>query len=197
MVGSRTIRTLAVLVAALTVGAGVLIWMETDPARPTVPLPLEAVNLESANGVVGIIRDTDVPLQYIKWGNVVVHDSGRDGPDITQGCHFLIGSGANYRDGAVVPTRRWRRQHQGDHITVPGYSYNENSIGVCLLTDCRQAAPTREQLASLAKLVQSLQVTFQIPRDHVYLHADLSEAGCPGGGFPAERFRRGLMRSAR
>ena len=197
MVRSGTIKTLAALVAALTVGAGVLIWMETDPARPTVSLSLEAVKPESVSGVVSVIRDTDVPLQYIRWGNVVVHDSGRDGPDIARGCHFLIGSSANYGDGAVVPTRRWRWQHEGEHISVPGYSYNQNTIGICLLTDSRRAALTPEQFASLVELVRSLQVTFQIPRDHVYLHSDLGEAGCPGGAFPSKRFRRGLMRSTR
>ncbi len=197
MVGSGTIKTLAVLVAALTIGTGVLIWMETDPARPTVPLSLEAVQAEGSNGAGAIVRETDVPLQYIKWANVVVHDAGRDGRGVAQGCHFLIGAAGDYGDGAIVPTRLWRWQQDGRHITVPGYSYDENTIGICLLTDCRRQGPSPRQLASLLKLARGLQVTFQIPRDHVYLHADLGESGCPGGQFPAEGFRRGLMRSAR
>ena len=46
MVGSRTIKTLVALVASLAIGAFVLILMETAPARPTVPLPLQAVRQE-------------------------------------------------------------------------------------------------------------------------------------------------------
>ena len=197
MVSSGRIKTLAALLLALSAGAGLLNWMETDPARPTVPLPLEAVASEGINALGNIVHDTGVPLLYIKWANVVIHDAGRDGPDIAHGCHFLIGSRDGYGDGAVVPTRRWQLQRDGEHVNVPGYSYNQNSIGICLLADSRQAAPTPKQFASLLELVRSLQVTLQIPRDQVYLHADLAEAGCPGRDFPAERFRHGLMRSAR
>lgn len=195
MARSGTIKTLAALVGALTVGAGVLIWMETDPAQPPVPLSLEAVQAGGGDAAPSAVRDTDVPLQYIKWSNIVLHDSGRDGEGVRQGCHFLIGGGKG--DAVIVSTRLWRQQRAGEHVHVPGYSYNENSIGICLLSDCRRAGPGARQFGSLLKLVRSLQVTFQIPRDHVYLHADLGAAGCPGGQFPAERFRQGLLRSAR
>ena len=197
MARSGTIKTLAALVAALTVGAGVLLWTETDPARPAVPLPLEALKSAEANGALAVIRDTEIPLQFIKWAHIVVHDAGQDGPKAVEGCHFLIGGGGEYPLGTIVPTRRWRRQFDGSHVSVPGFSYNENSIGICVLADCRESAAAARQFAALTKLVRGLQVTFQIPRDHVYLHADLGQAGCPGEFFPVERFRRGLLRSAR
>ena len=196
MVRSGTIKTLVALVAAMTIVSGVLILMETDPARPTVPLPLQAVTGNAEAGEWAVIRATDVPLQYIMWRNIVVHDVARDGQKPVRGCHFLIGAADAGADGVVEPTSLWRNQREGDHIHVPGYSFNDNSIGICLLHDAGRSSPTEVQFAALVKLVRALQVTFQIPCDHVYLHSDLGEADCPGRFFPAETFRANLRRSS-
>jgi len=141
-----------------------------------------------------LVRDTDVPLQYIKWRNIIVHDAGRDGPGIVEGSHFLVAADP---DGLVRATALWRQQRSGNHILVPGYSFNDNSIGVCLARDCRASAPTREEFAALVNLVRALQMTFQIPDDHVYLHSDLGTRDCPGRYFPVEPFRVRLIRSGR
>ena len=199
MIGSRTIKTLVALVASLAIGAFVLILMETAPARPTVPLPLEAVRHHDSQGELSAIRHTDqgMEIQYLKWRNIVIHDTGRHGAEIASRCHLLIGKGNSLGDGAVQASLLWRRQLEGNHVRVPGFSYESNSIGICLLGDARKSAPTPKQLATLVRLVRALQVTCQIPRDHVYLHSELSGTGCPGELFPAAAFRKSLIPSAR
>ncbi len=189
---SGTIKTLAALAGAMTVGAGVLILLETEPARPTIPLSLQAVKADRTGGERAIVRNTEVPLQYIKWRNIVIHDAPRADAAVARGCHFLIGDDHSQGRAAIQATRLWRRQQDGDHIFVPGYSFNDNSIGVCLLRDCGRQPPTAEQFVALVNLVQALQVTFQIPPDHVYLHSDLTEEDCPGRLFPHEAFRANL-----
>ncbi len=194
---SGTIKTLGALVAALSVGAAMLLWMETVPARVEVPLPLQAVDADDVRPELGIIHQTEIPLQYIKWRNIVVHDAGRDGPGIVRRCHFLIGNGESFGDGAIASTRLWRLQKEGGHIHVPGTAFDSESIGVAVLCDTRRTAPTRRQLAALIHLVRGLQVTFQIPPARVSLHSDWGEPGCPGDRFPARAFRSALLPATR
>lgn len=194
MLRSGTIKTLGALVVALSVGALVLLWLERLPARPEVPLQAVTGRTPAEHA---IIHRTDVPLQHIKWRNVIVHDIGKDGPAIAEQCHFLIGSAEKYGDGAIVSTRLWRLQKAGAHIYVPGHSFEDSSIGVCLLVDSRRSAPTRRQLAAAIHVVRGLQVTCQIPPDRVYLHSELGEQGCPGRHFQGRTFRDRLIPATR
>lgn len=191
------IKTLVALVTSMTVATFLLIGMETAPARPTVPLPLQAVRAATLPPEMALVRQTDADLQYVKWRNIVVHDAGRDGPGILAGCHFVIGSAQNGGDGAIEPTRLWRLQQDGRHVNVPGAQYNTTSIGIAVQCDARQQGLTPQQLAALINLAQALQVTCQIPQDHVYLHADLGGVGCPGRLFPAAALRKGLLPACR
>jgi hypothetical protein len=189
MVRSGTIKTLGALVAAMTLGTWALIWMETAPARPAVPLPLQATGPNGSAPFLGLLRETEVPIQYIKWRNIVVHDA-RDGAETVRGCHFLVGENGDVRAAGL-----WKRQEDGRHVVVPGFSYNGNSVGVCLTPG--GGAPTARQLAALVGLVQELQAALQIPRDRVYLHRDLAQTSCPGPEFPADTFRQSLLNSSR
>jgi hypothetical protein len=196
MLGSGTIKTLAALVGAMAVGTAVLIAMETAPARPVVPIPLRLRGDDtSIDG--NLVRSTRSPLLYQKWRNIVIHDIGRDGADATRGCHFLISRSDSPSDGSIRPTNLWLDQQNGDHIYMPGFSYNENSIGICLVADTSRSGPSSQQMKALVRLVSTLQASCQIPRDRVYLHSDLGEDGCPGQFFPKDEFREELLRPAR
>jgi hypothetical protein len=186
------IRTLALLVASMSIGTLVLCLMETDPARPIVAVDLRAMDAGPAGSELAIVRQTDVPLQFIKWRNIVVQDVGREGADIATRCHFVIGSAERLGEGVIYATQRWRQQRDGDHIHVPGYDFNADSVGVAVLRDCRRHRPTAAQFDALVRLVRALQLACPVPPDHVYLHAELGQQGCPGRQFPAEAFRRRL-----
>ncbi len=199
MAGSRTIKTLAALVASLVIGTFTLILLETPPASPTVPLSLHARRGDAKEDLDVVSQlDNGMAIQYLKWRNVIVHDTGRDGAEVASRCHFLIGRGDSLADGTIQATVLWRRQLDGDHIRVPGFAYETNSIGICLLGDGRNGGATPRQFEALVRLVRALQHTCQFPRDHVYLHYELSQPGCPGG-LPTggDTLRARLIRSTR
>ena len=193
MLRSGTIKTLATLLAAMTFGTALLIWMETAPARPLVPVPLQALKNHESQAELELVRNTEAPLAYHKWRNIIVHDISRE-PDVAKGCHFVIG-GPDGKDAVARATSLWLNQQDGNHITMPGFSYNQTSIGICLAVNTNKTMPTAAQRKALVNLVRTLQAQFEIPADHVYLHSDLGENGCPGGFFSSEEFRSQLISS--
>lgn len=191
---SGTVGTLAALVAAMIIVTCVLLLMETPPAHLAAPAPLQADRADESNSEASIIHQTNgVPLQHLKWRNIVVHDTSGRASDAAAGCHFLIGGPETLGDGIIRPTHLWRQQLDGNHIIVPGYSYNKNSIGIRLLRRTNRQGPTPKQMATLVKLVRSLQAICQISRDHVYLGWEMSEPGRGWRFFPAESFRARLI----
>ena len=215
---SRTITTLAALVVAMVAGSFVLIKMETPPARLPALLRADAVD-ESGAGFASnrshteqaaLIRRTDVPIQIIKWRNIILYDTADDrnasptGP-AAGGCHFLIGTSETsghprglFGDGVVRSSNLWRQQLDGNHVRVGGHPYNdENSIGIRLFCDTGRSAPTSGQMGALADLVRSLQVICQIPSDRIYLHSGPEIPGRMGGFFPLETFRSRLITARR
>jgi len=197
MARSGTIITLATLVASMSVGACVLILMETEPAEPTGPVLLSASDAQEAGPELAIVHRTDAALQFIKWRNIVVHDSRCPQPGIADGCHFIIGRRGKFGDGAIYPTRRWRLQQDGNHVRVPGFNFNANSVGICVLRDDRAGGLTRKQFDALVRLIRALQITCSIPRDHVYLHSELANCNCPASNLAADALRRRLIPTAK
>ncbi len=103
MLGSRTIKILVALLVSMTVGAFALMALETTPLHSS-PQPLTAVG--SAPGhVTQLIGQASVPLQPIKWRNIIVHSSAAEPANIPERYHFVIGANAQIR-----PTLLWKRQ---------------------------------------------------------------------------------------
>lgn len=202
---SRTITTLTALVVAMAVGAFVLIKMETPPAN--TPALLRA-DTEDGSGTgsdpnrsrmdhAALIRWTDVPIQPIKWRNIILYDAADNRTPAADECHFLIGASetsGNTGDRLVRSTNLWKQQLDGNHVrnSRPPYS-NENSIGIRLSCDTSRSVPTAGQMGALTDLVRSLQVIFQIPSDRIYLHSGPDTPGRPGRFFPLETFRSRLI----
>jgi len=188
MFGSRTIRTLTALLISMTLGAMALMVLETAPVRPHAE-QLAAVG--PPPGVIErLIHDTAVPIQPVKWRNMIVH--GSDGaPGLPERCHFVIGPGA----GAKC-TELWRRQLPGYHVYVPGRDFNADSIGICLVGDFSSSPPSQGQFDRLVQLTRALQRTLRLSADHIYLHSELdARSHSPGDAFPARAFNSSLLRS--
>lgn len=102
------------------------------------------------------------------------------------GYHFVIGNGKGMADGAVEPTFRWRTQIQGAHAGSSDKEYNELGIGVCLVGNFENEAPTPAQLKSARLLIQTLRREYFVPADSVVPHKDIraSATACPGKLFP-------------
>jgi hypothetical protein len=100
------------------------------------------------------------------------------------GYHFVIGNGHGMGDGAIEPTFRWKEQADGAHAGVG--QFNELGIGVCLIGDFENDAPTPAQLASARRLVAALKSEFRIGNDRILCHRDLKPTACPGSRLPLD-----------
>ncbi len=191
MPGSRAVKTLTALFISMTIGAFVLMFLETAPVRPQVRA-LAAVSAKDAP-IIQIIRKTSVPIQPLKWRKMIVYSSTDAQSDLAARCHFTIG-----RKGQINPTELWKSQLSGYHISVPGWDFDTDCIALCVIGDFSRRGPSRRQFAALVNLVRVLQPTFDIPGDHVYLHSEIDAySHSPGDAFPTAQFNAQLLRRAR
>ena len=188
----RTVRSLTVLFVSMTIGAVVLILMETEPLRPTAaPLAALAPDVAGPGAAVFDLED-GVEFQRLKWRNIVIHSSAGGPADIGRRCHFVIRLDKDGKAKAAA-TDLWRRQAKGDHVRIPGRDFDAISVGVCLVGDFSVQPPTHAQYEALVALMRTLQREFGVPGHHVYLHSDLvPNSPSPGRAFPVDHFSRHL-----
>lgn len=191
MGGSRTIKTLGFLFLAMSVGTLLLFALQTEPVRlGAQPLAVLAPPPTTATGV---IYDTRVPIQHIKWRYMVVHSAKALSDRTARGCHFTI-SATDDGNWQVRATDAWLAQDSGWHI---GGLWRDNSIGICVIGDFARSRPSERQFGLLVELTNSLQELCNIPADRVYLHSDLvARSASPGAAFPADRFSKQLLQQA-
>lgn len=98
------------------------------------------------------------------------------------GYHFVIGNGSGMPDGEIVPTFRWKQQIHGAHS---GSSvHNSKGIGVCLIGNFQDKAPTQKQLKAVIALISELSQQHQISRSLIIGHNSVKPTACPGKNFP-------------
>jgi hypothetical protein len=106
------------------------------------------------------------------------------------GYHFVIGNGTESGDGEIEVGTRWPKQKHGAH-TKPGNNneYNERGIGICLIGNFNNAAPTPKQLEATRRLVAYLRARYDLPASAVFTHGDVvgTHTECPGANFPLDR----------
>jgi hypothetical protein len=105
------------------------------------------------------------------------------------GYHFVIGNGSGSPDGQIEVSRRWTNQKQGAHTrNAKTHDADEYGIGICLVGDFDQQAPTQRQLAATQSLIAHLSKRYDISPDGVRTHAHLAatKTVCPGKYFPSE-----------
>jgi N-acetylmuramoyl-L-alanine amidase len=146
-----------------------------------------------------------------RWRHIVLHHSATPGGNVAafeawhrsgsrrfalgMAYHFVIGNGRGMRDGELVAGSRWRRQQQGAHIAArlrdeqTGANLAAESIGVCLVGNFENAAPTRAQLATLRRLVRVLRQRYAIAAERVRGHGEVhpGHTACPGRGLRSVR----------
>jgi len=77
--------------------------------------------------------------------------------------------------------KRYRvESERAAHCVVPGFDYNNTSIGICLAGNLVLEKPTREQIETMTSLVLDVQRRYGIPSTKVYHHWDLKATQCPG-----------------
>jgi hypothetical protein len=140
-------------------------------------------------------------VQARPWKSIVLHHSATSGGSVAAidtvhrrqrdaqgnawlgiGYHFVIGNGQGMPDGEVQATFRWRDQLAGAHAGEK--NHNESGIGICLIGNFDEAAPTPRQATAAAELVRSLAGQYAIDSQHIIRHQDFQATRCPGRLFP-------------
>ncbi len=155
--------------------------------------------------VEGLVDDPADLLQPPKtersWRYIVVHHSDhptggyaqidRDHKQVKglQGCgyHFVIGNGSESPDGQIEVAKRWSDQKPGAHCRdcrTP--EMNDEGIGICLIGNFDESAPTPKQMEATKTLIAYLQARYKIADDHVGTHDQVAsgKTDCPGRQFP-------------
>jgi hypothetical protein len=151
------------------------------------------------------------PVASRAWKSIVLHHSATDQGNVSSidavhrtqkdrrgrpwlgiGYHFVVGNGRQMADGEVQPTFRWLQQLAGAH--AGSRDYNESGIGICLIGNFDERAPTAKQLASVRELLQTLARRYAIPRERILRHLDVQATLCPGRLFPWDQAVAGLPR---
>ena len=138
------------------------------------------------------------------WRYIIIHHSAtpsgtveaiaqfhRDRGLQDAGYHFIINNGRSRgtRDGEISPTSRWTGQMPGAHTSVANHpEFNTEGIGICLIGNFEQHAPTPAQMTSLHLLVLALRDRCNIPLERILGHGDVKETRCPGRLFQMEPF---------
>ncbi len=164
MTGSRTIKTLTALVIAMTVGAFVLILMETAPIVPNVP-PLAA---QWSSDAEELIASTSVPLNE-DWQKIVIHTAA-EGGDIEANCHFIVDG------GQCIATSNWKHQRATRHVRPYARAHDwRTDVGICVRGDYSRGPLPAEERESLARLIRALQAKLNIDASRVLFHSDLND----------------------
>ena len=169
--------------------------------------PARTARTSAREEVLPFLADPDELFQPPKadrpWKYVVLHHSANARGGIDQidrdhrkilgfeGCgyHFVIGNGTDSPDGQIEVAERWRGQKHGVHCRngkTP--DVNEYGIGICLVGNFDQSAPTPRQVAAARALVAYLGGRYEIPADRLGTHDRFANGptACPGKNFPAD-----------
>ncbi len=182
MIDARTTKVLGALLVAMTIGALLLMAMESEPPRPSS----DALASIQSSAVVGL---GDVSND---WRRIVLHSSLGGSDTLPDRCHFEIFAQPDSAGRWVRPTARWEHQAPGHHVYVEGNDFNADSIGICLIGDFSKQGPTAEQFEALLALVRSLQTKCNIKSENVYLSSELQPGTRPGLAFPVGEFKSRL-----
>jgi hypothetical protein len=149
------------------------------------------------------------PVTARNWHSIVLHHSATAGGSVASidavhrrqtdadgkpwlgiGYHFVVGNGRSMGDGEIRPTFRWQKQLAGAHAGKR--AENEHGIGICLIGNFDETAPTAKQLAAVRQLLKTLAARYAIPRERILRHQDITSTLCPGRLFPWEQVIAGL-----
>lgn len=100
------------------------------------------------------------------------------------GYHFVIGNGSDTAEGAIEVGSRWTKQKHGAHCKTPDNYYNDRGVGICLVGNYENHAPSAAQMQALARLVRFLQQQRGIPGSRILAHGQITgRTACPGTYF--------------
>jgi LysM repeat protein len=104
--------------------------------------------------------------------------------------HFLIGNGTDSDDGEIEIGHRWTKQLHGGHVT--SLTFNDNSLGICLVGNFEKQRPTERQMVALIELLGHLKNDLLGGKPTLLLHHEVKgeQTLCPGRSFPSKHIHR-------
>jgi len=143
-----------------------------------------------------------------KWKRIIVHHSATPIDDavnmhkvhLARGMknglayHFVISNGSRKaRDGEIYLSNRWKGQLDGGHVKKQ--SWNQTSIGICLIGNFEIRPPTSKQLTALEGLCEYLMKRCSIRVNDVTTHTLFhpKHTVCPGKHFSLSGLHRRLL----
>lgn len=161
---------------------------------------------QDRSSVASVIRAPGVSAR--PWSAIVVHHSASSSGNAASiddyhrrvrgfprglAYHFVIGNGRGLGDGVIEAGPRWTRQQPGAHVASSLRDshthalWDDVAIGIVLVGNFEDAAPTRAQVASLTSLVRALRGRFRIAPARVLGHGGVEGAhtACPGDSLEA------------
>jgi hypothetical protein len=164
----RTARVLASLVAAMTVGAIILLALDSHP------VPAGAFSLASyqkLNDVEELVIPA-APIKPQRWNSIEVYYSKTSGGTIAQlasmsntrpgdvNFHFVVYNGRGGGDGLIESTQRWQQQWS----CIPNGYWNGNpgTIRICVIADGQSVPATEYQIKRTAALADEICTRFNI-----------------------------------
>ncbi|HEX2970943.1 MAG TPA: peptidoglycan recognition family protein [Tepidisphaeraceae bacterium] len=198
----RNVAVLASLLGSLVLTSGLLLVVAPAPLTPDAAQRLFATDQYDS---LERIFDTEASIKPGRWQAIYIHHSkSRAGNALDlagatggMGDHFLIGNGNGCADGEIQVGQRWTSQHaakpaNGKQPLPQLAAASDNYIGICLVGDFDQAAPTAAQMQRLEQLVQALQRKLAIPGKAILAFDRPGNAGI-GRQFPAVAFSERIL----
>lgn len=167
--------------------------------RPAVPKLLDSTTLARLDS----IRPSSG-----KWQRIIIHHSATPIDDavnmhkvhLARGMknglayHFVISNGSRKaKDGEIYIGSRWKGQLDGGHVKKQ--SWNQTSIGICLIGNFEIRPPTSKQLSALEGLCEYLMKRCKLHANEVTTHTLFhpKHTVCPGKHFSLTGLRRRLV----
>jgi len=193
----------------VTTGQRLTIPGNEKPSRVPEPVTPQTAPPTTATGLPRSVNEglNNAPVRTGRWKYIVIHHSAVDEGTVkamdeyhrTQrhmehglAYHFVIGNGNGMRDGEIAVGNRWTHQLDGGHLRSE--EQNKIALGICLVGNFDEHAPSARQLQSLEALVRALMKRCNVPASRVKTHQQINVIGtrCPGTKFPARSFLNGL-----
>ena len=196
--GTLTARNGLASANLIRIGQKIIVPLRKGVANKQPPPLLDAKTLAALNGV------RPKPGQ---WKKIVIHHTATNVDDAVNihkvhkargmknglAYHFVISNGSRKaKDGEIYIGGRWKGQLDGGHVKKQ--SWNQTTIGICLIGNFQTRRPTAKQLKSLEGLCRNLMKRCNISSNNVTTHKILHPGHtlCPGKYFPITSLKKKL-----